>query len=102
MLGASPTACAGVKGTIIIVEDLFYNIATRRKMLKNPNEEYHKIVSILTRYALHNSGVAFTSKKVGNCCNFLSQLSLAKTMLIFILFAGHLYWITFAPFLGIQ
>jgi len=33
-----PRACAGIKGTVISVEDLFYNVASRRQALKNPAE----------------------------------------------------------------
>lgn len=32
------------------VEDLFYNIITRRKALKNPSEEYGKILEVVGRY----------------------------------------------------
>eukprot|EP01105_Mastigella_eilhardi_P016950 TRINITY_DN3891_c0_g1_i1.p1 TRINITY_DN3891_c0_g1~~TRINITY_DN3891_c0_g1_i1.p1 ORF type:complete len:554 (+),score=148.17 TRINITY_DN3891_c0_g1_i1:202-1662(+) len=55
----------GVKGTLITVEDLFYNVATRRKTLKNANDEYQKIVEVVSRYALHNSGIGITCKKYG-------------------------------------
>ena len=34
------------------VEDLFYNIITRRKALKNPSEEYGKILEVVGRYHL--------------------------------------------------
>eukprot|EP00731_Ephydatia_muelleri_P030657 Em0022g171a len=62
---AEPRPCAGNPGTQIVVEDLFYNVVTRRKALKNPSEEYNKIVDAVTRYAIHNSGVAFMLKKHG-------------------------------------
>ncbi|XP_004345130.2 DNA mismatch repair protein MLH1 [Capsaspora owczarzaki ATCC 30864] len=62
---ARPRPCAGNKGTIITVEDLFYNISTRRKALKSPAEEHAKIVDVVGKYAIHNSGVSFTLKKHG-------------------------------------
>ncbi|KAK2517098.1 Mlh1 [Columba guinea] len=43
-----PKPCAGNQGTQITVEDLFYNVNTRRKALKNPNEEYAKIVEVVS------------------------------------------------------
>ncbi|XP_002735708.1 DNA mismatch repair protein Mlh1 [Saccoglossus kowalevskii] len=57
--------CAGNKGTQITVEDLFYNVSTRRKALKSPGEEHNKISEVISRYAIHNAGVAFTLKKQG-------------------------------------
>ena len=42
-----PRPCAGNQGTLIHVEDLFYNMPTRQKALKNPSEEYHKIVDVV-------------------------------------------------------
>ena len=62
---ADPKPCAGNRGTQITVEDLFYNIMTRKKALKSPAEEYAKIVDVVGKYAIHNSGVAFTVKKHG-------------------------------------
>uniref|UniRef100_A0A2K5CJJ4 DNA mismatch repair protein S5 domain-containing protein n=1 Tax=Aotus nancymaae TaxID=37293 RepID=A0A2K5CJJ4_AOTNA len=41
--------------------DLFYNITTRRKALKNPSEEYGKILEVVGRYSIHNSGISFST-----------------------------------------
>lgn len=57
--------CAGNVGTQITVEDLFYNISTRRKALKSPSEEHSKIAEVVSRYAVHNCSVGFTLKKQG-------------------------------------
>ena len=49
--GASPEPkpCAGNQGTQIHVEDLFYNMPTRRNALKNPSDEYHKIIDVVSK-----------------------------------------------------
>lgn len=62
---AEPKPCAGNRGTQITVEDLFYNVSTRRKALKSPGEEYAKVMDVVSKYAIHNSGVAFNLKKHG-------------------------------------
>ncbi|KAJ9592430.1 hypothetical protein L9F63_015846 [Diploptera punctata] len=65
-LKAPPKPCAGNQGTQITVEDLFYNVATRRKALKSPAEEHNRIAEVVGRYAIHNAGVGFTLKKQGD------------------------------------
>ncbi|KAG0332523.1 DNA mismatch repair protein [Podila horticola] len=63
---AEPKPCAGNNGTQISAEDLFYNVPTRRKALKNATEEYNRILDIVNRYAIHNAGVSFTCRKIGS------------------------------------
>nr|XP_021139920.1 DNA mismatch repair protein Mlh1 isoform X3 [Columba livia] len=75
-----PKPCAGNQGTQITVEDLFYNVNTRRKALKNPNEEYAKIVEVVSRYAIHNSGISFSVKKQGDTMSDVRTLSNASTV----------------------
>lgn len=60
---APPTPCAGNQGTIISVENLFYNVATRRKALCHSLEEYSRIKEVTSKYAIHNANVGFTLKK---------------------------------------
>lgn len=38
-------------------------MATRRKALSNPSEEFNKITEIVMKYAVHNPTVGFTLKK---------------------------------------
>ncbi|XP_047208530.1 DNA mismatch repair protein Mlh1 [Girardinichthys multiradiatus] len=64
-LKGPPKPCAGNQGTQILVEDLFYNVSTRRKALKSPGDEYSRIVEVVSRYAIHNSGKSFSVKKQG-------------------------------------
>lgn len=62
---ADPKACAGRQGTQIQVEDLFYNVPTRRRAFRSASEEYAKIMEQVGKYAVHCQGVAFTCKKHG-------------------------------------
>ena len=65
MDGEGGKPCAGVRGTTISVEDLFYNVVTRRKALKSASEEYSKVLEVLQRYAALRTDVAFTCRKHG-------------------------------------
>lgn len=47
------------------VEDLFYNVPTRRRAFRSASEEYAKILDLVGRYAIHCNGVAFSCKKQG-------------------------------------
>lgn len=62
---AEPKACAGRQGTQITVEDLFYNVPTRRRAFRSASEEYAKIADLVGKYAVHCKGVAFSCKKHG-------------------------------------
>lgn len=48
---------AGVQGTVIAIEDLFFNTPSRVKALKGrSNEEYQKILDVVCRYAINYAG----------------------------------------------
>jgi len=54
---------AGVRGTSIRAENLFFENATKRNAV-NKTTETKKITEIITNYALLNTGVSITLKKV--------------------------------------
>ncbi|XP_011496645.1 PREDICTED: DNA mismatch repair protein Mlh1 [Ceratosolen solmsi marchali] len=64
-LKGPPVPCAGNQGTIITIENLFYNVETRRKALSTYTEEFVKILDVVNKYAIHNPNVGFTLKKHG-------------------------------------
>ncbi|KAI9842515.1 MAG: DNA mismatch repair protein [Sclerophora amabilis] len=77
---AEPKATAGRGGTQITVEDLFYNVPTRRRAFRSASEEYAKILDVVGRYAVHCLGVAFSCKKHGDSAMGISTPSNASTV----------------------
>lgn len=65
-LQGQPKPCAGNQGTIICIEDLFYNMPQRRQALRSPAEEFQRLSEVLARYAVHNPRVGFTLRKQGD------------------------------------
>lgn len=76
---AAPRRVAGRPGTQITVEDLFYNVPTRRRAFRSPADEYNKIVDMVGRYAVHCSGVAFSCKKHGESSASIAIPATAST-----------------------
>ncbi|GAA6046741.1 hypothetical protein JCM3770_003144 [Rhodotorula araucariae] len=63
---ASPVPCAGNDGTVLVVEDLFFNTPQRLKALRSPSDEYARIVSVVLAYSIHNAGIAMSCKKISS------------------------------------
>lgn len=59
MVTPEPEPCAAVQGTCIQVEDLFYNVPTRKKAMKSASEEFKRIFDMVAKYATYCTGAAF-------------------------------------------
>ncbi|KAK6129624.1 hypothetical protein DH2020_036634 [Rehmannia glutinosa] len=66
MMEQEPKACAAVKGTQIMIENLFYNMSARKKTLQNSADDYPKIVDLICRFAVHHINVNFSCRKHGS------------------------------------
>ncbi|KAJ8060389.1 hypothetical protein OCU04_010718 [Sclerotinia nivalis] len=78
--GSDPKPIAGRPGTQITVEDLFYNVPTRRRAFRSASEEYNKILDVVGRYAIHCDGVAFSCKKHGEASTTISTQIASSTV----------------------
>lgn len=60
-----PKPCAGLVGTSITAQDLFFNAPQRRRAFKSPSDEYNRALDIASKYALHYGprGVGISCKK---------------------------------------
>jgi DNA mismatch repair protein MutL len=54
-----PAAVGAPQGTVVAVEDLFFNVPARRKFIKSAPAERRLIESLVARYALAYPGVRF-------------------------------------------
>lgn len=77
---SDPRPTAGRNGTQITVEDLFYNVPTRRRAFRSASDEYNKIIDMVGRYAIHRSGVALSCKKQGESATTISVPAQASTL----------------------
>lgn len=59
----SPAGCPA--GTVVEVDDLFYNVPARRKFLKTDATEFDHVNTVVTQYALANPGVAVSLEHDG-------------------------------------
>ncbi|MBP1985888.1 DNA mismatch repair endonuclease MutL [Halolamina salifodinae] len=60
---SSPAGCPA--GTVVEVDDLFYNVPARRKFLKTDATEFDHVNTVVTQYALANPGVAVSLEHDG-------------------------------------
>lgn len=60
--------CAGVPGTTITVEDMFFNVPARKAALSSTSEENRRIIEVVQRYAIRHAprGVTFTCKQAAS------------------------------------
>ncbi|KLU93229.1 DNA mismatch repair protein mutL, partial [Magnaporthiopsis poae ATCC 64411] len=73
-----PKAVAGRQGTQITVEDLFYNVPSRRRAFRSASDEYNKIIDMVGRYAVHCRAVAFSCKKHGEATTSIAVQAAAS------------------------
>jgi DNA mismatch repair ATPase MutL len=62
---AGPKPCAGMPGTTMLVEDMFYNVPTRQKAIRSGSEEHARILDMVGHYAIFATAVGMTVKRHG-------------------------------------
>ena len=66
VLKGAARPCAGVQGTQVTAEDLFYNVPARRRALRPASEEYARLLEVAQRYAVLFAGRALSVRKAGS------------------------------------
>ncbi|PRW20651.1 DNA mismatch repair Mlh1 isoform X1 [Chlorella sorokiniana] len=74
MEAGCPKPTAANQGTLISVEDLFWNVPLRKKALKGATEEYNQILDVMARYAVYKAGVSMSCKRQGEARSDLHTL----------------------------
>lgn len=72
---AAPKPAAANEGTQILVEDLFLNVPMRRKSLRSGSDEYNRLLDVVSKYAIHNAGVAISCKKYASTSPDLNTMA---------------------------
>ncbi|KAL6726995.1 hypothetical protein Aduo_008914 [Ancylostoma duodenale] len=63
-------ASAGLDGTCIAAEDLFYNCPNRKKAFRHHADEANKVTDVVMRYAVHRPDVSFAMRRGGTGADF--------------------------------
>ncbi|RCN41680.1 ATPase/histidine kinase/DNA gyrase B/HSP90 domain protein [Ancylostoma caninum] len=63
-------ASAGLNGTCIAAEDLFYNCPNRKKAFRHHADEANKVTDVVMRYAVHRPDVSFAMRRGGTGADF--------------------------------
>lgn len=65
---------AGVSGTRIVVDDLFFSNPVRKQAFKSPSSEYKRILDVVAKFAIVFPHIAFTVRKAGDLqCGLMEE-----------------------------